>query len=184
MLMRKLAKVLLVLALGAVICLPGMGLADVVPIGGPSGDWTQGFITETNWPAGFNNYEAFMTAGSSVFTDTSINSPSSWTGRIINPGYILFTGNSIDQLYFILSGTDVGPPNQFTIDFLMWGGPILTGTLLMQVSWSLDGSVWHAGWPSTDVNAYNRAPVPLPPTVLLLGSSLLGLAGWRRFRKG
>jgi hypothetical protein len=25
--------------------------------------------------------------------------------------------------------------------------------------------------------------VPLPPTVLLLGSGLLGLAGWRRFRK-
>lgn len=27
-------------------------------------------------------------------------------------------------------------------------------------------------------------PVPLPSTVLLLGSGLLGLAGWRRFRKG
>jgi hypothetical protein len=27
------------------------------------------------------------------------------------------------------------------------------------------------------------APVPLPPTVLLLGSGLLGLVGWRRFRK-
>ena len=26
-------------------------------------------------------------------------------------------------------------------------------------------------------------PVPLPPTVLLLGSGLLGLAGWRRLRK-
>jgi hypothetical protein len=26
--------------------------------------------------------------------------------------------------------------------------------------------------------------VPIPPTVLLLGSGLLGLAGWRRFRKG
>lgn len=26
--------------------------------------------------------------------------------------------------------------------------------------------------------------VPLPPTVLLIGSGLLGLAGWRRFRKG
>jgi hypothetical protein len=25
--------------------------------------------------------------------------------------------------------------------------------------------------------------VPLPPTVLLLGSGLIGLAGWRRFRK-
>jgi hypothetical protein len=31
---------------------------------------------------------------------------------------------------------------------------------------------------------YPAAPVPLPPTLLLLGSSLLGLAGWRRFRKG
>jgi len=26
--------------------------------------------------------------------------------------------------------------------------------------------------------------VPLPPTVILLGSGLLGLVGWRRFRKG
>jgi hypothetical protein len=33
--------------------------------------------------------------------------------------------------------------------------------------------------------AYFRTDaVPLPPTVLLLGSGLLGLAGWRRFRKG
>ncbi len=29
----------------------------------------------------------------------------------------------------------------------------------------------------------NYNTVPLPPTVLLLGSGLLGLAGWRRFRK-
>ena len=27
------------------------------------------------------------------------------------------------------------------------------------------------------------APVPVPPSMLLLGSGLLGLAGWRRFRK-
>jgi len=31
--------------------------------------------------------------------------------------------------------------------------------------------------------AYGTDPVPLPPSVLLLGSGLLGLAGWRRFRK-
>jgi hypothetical protein len=34
------------------------------------------------------------------------------------------------------------------------------------------------------VNPYTADPVPLPPTVWLLGSGLLGLAGWRRFRKG
>jgi probable HAF family extracellular repeat protein len=34
------------------------------------------------------------------------------------------------------------------------------------------------------VTSFLLTPVPLPPTVLLLGSGLLGLAGWRRFRKG
>jgi hypothetical protein len=32
--------------------------------------------------------------------------------------------------------------------------------------------------------AVTESPVPLPPSMLLLGSGLLGLAGWRRFRKG
>jgi probable HAF family extracellular repeat protein len=33
-------------------------------------------------------------------------------------------------------------------------------------------------------HAFLLTPVPLPPTVLLLGSGLLGLAGWRRLKKG
>ena len=34
------------------------------------------------------------------------------------------------------------------------------------------------------MGGYISTEVPLPSTVLLLGSGLLGLAGWRRFRKG
>jgi hypothetical protein len=45
---------------------------------------------------------------------------------------------------------------------------------LATASESEGGSVWKEG----------TASVPLPPTVLLLGSGLLGLRGWRRFRKG
>ena len=31
---------------------------------------------------------------------------------------------------------------------------------------------------------FDTTPVPLPPALLLFGSGLLGLGGWRRFRKG
>lgn len=41
--------------------------------------------------------------------------------------------------------------------------------------------VWASTVPTPPPPPPNN--VPLPPTVLLLGSGLLGLAGWRRFRK-
>jgi hypothetical protein len=46
-------------------------------------------------------------------------------------------------------------------------------------------------WYETDVYFHDdftytqvEVPVPLPASVFLLGASLIGLAGWRRFRKG
>jgi len=32
--------------------------------------------------------------------------------------------------------------------------------------------------------AGGQSPIPVPPSVLLLGSGLVGLAGWRWFKKG
>lgn len=45
----------------------------------------------------------------------------------------------------------------------------------------------YAGDPlnsSQILSGHVSATTPVPPSVLLLGSGLLGLAGWRRFRKG
>jgi len=39
-------------------------------------------------------------------------------------------------------------------------------------------------WTYTQSPANGPPPVPLPASAFLLGSSLLGLVGWRRFRKG
>jgi len=39
-------------------------------------------------------------------------------------------------------------------------------------------------WDYNPANGPINNPVPLPSTVLLLGSGLLGLAGWRKLRKG
>jgi hypothetical protein len=45
-------------------------------------------------------------------------------------------------------------------------------------------SIEYWGWPEMFTYVNSVVAVPLPPTVFLLGSGLLGLAGWRRFRKG
>jgi hypothetical protein len=66
-----------------------------------------------------------------------------------------------------------------------------TSMFRVGVDWNSDWSVWHLKeyggdqWYITSVQALDRldVTVPAPPTVLLLGSGLLGLVGWRRFRK-
>lgn len=87
---------------------------------------------------------------------------------------------------------------------------ILKGFYLAGGNWQLLGSLEDAGfgadtkiqldaWTSNPYFGYHNAAiawdnfqvqytgvenlVPIPPTALLLGSGLLGLAGWRRFRK-
>jgi hypothetical protein len=60
-------------------------------------------------------------------------------------------------------------------------GPYV-GTFTTNVEFSLSGGSDIAVL--TGSCSINPAPIPLPPTVLLLGSGLLGLVGFRRFRKG
>jgi len=55
---------------------------------------------------------------------------------------------------------------------------------LTRLSLQLSGPSWRPDATSYfDDFSANVRPVPLPPTALLLGTGLLGLAGWRRFRK-
>jgi hypothetical protein len=48
----------------------------------------------------------------------------------------------------------------------------------------LDDPGWGTTYWSVNDWTYTQTPVPIPPSALLLGSGLLGLAGWRKFRKG
>ena len=48
---------------------------------------------------------------------------------------------------------------------------------------NLTGNAGRAAIPTFTESNFEITTVPLPPTVWLLGSGLLGLAGWRRFRK-
>lgn len=48
---------------------------------------------------------------------------------------------------------------------------------------ALSGPGYHNGVVYFDQFSVNANPVPIPGSVLLMGSGLLGLVGWRRFRK-
>jgi hypothetical protein len=54
---------------------------------------------------------------------------------------------------------------------------LLGGVYYLDDYFSTDS--WYIGV----VEALGQNPVPLPPTLLLFGSGLLGLVGWRRYRK-
>ncbi len=176
---KKLFKFVIVLALGAVICLPGIAVAD----------WAQQF--NESGVGNFDAMEFLMVSGGSEWTNGAYAfNNNSWSGEIINPGYAKANGDTVTDLTFNLGGTDVGSPNVFTFDFLAWDGDILTGTLKEHVSATFNGGWSFAAPIIADVNNYDRTDpppnaVPLPPSVLLFGTGLLGLGvlPWRKKNK-
>jgi len=180
----KIIKLILVLALGAVICLPAVAGAFIAN-GGLLGDWSQQF--EENGVGNFDAMEFFMVSGGSEWTNSAYSlSNSSWSSQITNPNYVMATGNALTDLKFNLSGTDVGPPNVFSFDFLAWDGGILTGTLKEHTRVNYNGG-WSFAASTTAVGDYDRSDpsgansaVPLPPSALLFSTGLLGLGFWPR----
>jgi hypothetical protein len=85
-------------------------------------------------------------------------------------------------LHTVWAGTDPslpGTPVDFLVSFsqtpyLVDGVKIYVNTDHNEFTWEeIDAVSLHG----------NTSPVPVPPTLLLLGSGLMGLVGWRRFRK-
>jgi hypothetical protein len=79
----------------------------------------------------------------------------------------------LKQVFFIgdgLTGTGVGQVQQFIVP--AGATRLFLGTM--------DGSGWNNNQGSFEVQV---TPVPVPGSLVFLGSGLLSLAGWRRFRK-
>jgi len=165
-------KLVMVLTLAAVIGLPGMASADYVQT------WVENGLYGT--PPTYQTWdtaEAFLHSdGTWTGTGLTINSGTGWTATLINPQYALATGDAYDSstqgnFSFTTSATDL--TGDFSFDWVLSYQGTIVGV------YNLTGTP-SGGWTGTEYDPAdpppeNRSHVPIPPSMLLLGSGLLGL---------
>jgi hypothetical protein len=174
-------KTILMLALGMLVCLPGMASADLISTGDPMeiGSWAQRF--QENGVGTYDTMEFFIVSGATDFEAPGANnfSSSGWTGTVINPDYARATGSDKTDMQFDVRWTSAQSV-PFRMDFLAWDGSILKEAV--HADWSGGGWSFTGFALTQDYQDANFSRVPLPPTALLMGVGLLGMVGlgWRR----
>jgi hypothetical protein len=176
---KDVLKFSVMLALAALIWLPGMASADYVQVWSENGQYTN---AQQTW----DKAEAFLVSGG-TWTEPGLTiAVTDWTATLINPTYVLATGpafnSSLQGLFsFTTYATDRTSTDPFVFDWILWYGDTIVGFDRLTWTPAPDGGWILTETPISAADFYaqssqeNRAHAPLPPTVLLLGSGLVGL---------
>jgi hypothetical protein len=174
---RSLLKVLMVMALGAVICLPGVAAAGITLNFADFVAWDQDDFSKFAWGGVWTVAGGTVSAGNGA-TISLIDNTSAFT--FDGAEFALYGATSLS-----ITGKQVG--DEGIVEFLT---PDLNSSLqpytfknyppitLLTFKTTTNGETGG----NFKMNNFVDAPIPLPPSALLLGSGLLGLVGlgWRR----
>lgn len=179
--MKTFVEYLVVMALAANICLPGVASTYLT-----GGTWIE--TGAENGSAPFTNIEVFAD-DSTTLTGVVLYdlSATGWTNSLVNPQYSVAQGPYTGSVTFTWQFPDPGDQDR-AIEYLVWNGDnFLTQQHLVfnQSGWYVTPDTRSWGYYSGDgVHDFSgnplpsTSPVPVPPSLLLLGTGLLG--GLRR----
>jgi hypothetical protein len=183
---QNLPKFMAMLSLAAFVCLPGMADADYIQGWSENGRYGTP-ATQQIW----DKAEAFLVSGGTWTAPGLTIIEPDWAATLINPTYARATGPAFDSsvqggFAFTTYATDRTSTDPFVFDWILSYGDTIVGfdrltwTPAAGGGWTFSESEIPAAQFAEQSARENRAAVPIPPTMLLMGSGLVGLILLRR----